>query len=295
MLKSKEQLHIIPLKLQQLFVLSIVDDKHLVLLPFDLLLEVNIIVCGFHQADSQVTRNDHVHDVNLLDHHAVDLKFLHEVFFQVMGQFGLYIPHFRNSLLLDEVSDPFVAFFLEKLFKPVGAEVVKELFDVLLLVTRLQSTDMEVYSNVHGDPYVIFRGDIRNRTFVPNRVLGDHAHDFVAPTATGVAASEPGRHDAGIPPKLLLHGKDSVGNVQLPNAASLVSDNGHDRYTLRMMLRYFMRRLLHIIHIELNQMGSWFELPLELIMLLHLTNSLSLVLGLIVILADQRLLPLLRS
>jgi len=113
MLKSKEQLHIIPLKLQQLFVLSIVDDKHLVLLPFDLLLEVNIVIGGLHQADSEVTGDDHIHDVHLLDHHSVNLKLLNEVLFQVVGQFGLHVSHFRNSLLFDEISDSFITFFLK--------------------------------------------------------------------------------------------------------------------------------------------------------------------------------------
>ena len=104
MLKGEEKLHVISLKLEQLLVLGIIDDEHLVL---------------------------------LLDHHSVNLKLLNEVLFQVVGQFGLHVSHFRNSLLFDEISDSFITFFLKKFFKPVRAEVIKELFDVLLLTLRL--------------------------------------------------------------------------------------------------------------------------------------------------------------
>jgi len=137
MLKGEEKLHVISLKLEQLFVLGIIDDEHLVLLPFHLFLEVNIVIGGLHQADSEVTGDDHIHDVHLLDHHSVNLKLLNEVLFQVVGQFGLHVSHFRNSLLFDEISDSFITFFLKKFFKPVRAEVIEELFDVLLLTLRL--------------------------------------------------------------------------------------------------------------------------------------------------------------
>jgi len=85
MLKLENNLHIISLKLQEMLVLSIVDNEHLVFLPFDLLLKINIIVCGFHQANSQVSRNDHIHDVHLLNNYSIDLKFSHEIFFKVVS------------------------------------------------------------------------------------------------------------------------------------------------------------------------------------------------------------------
>lgn len=74
MLKCEKDLHVVSLQLQKLFVLCIVDNEHLILLPFDLLLKVNIVICGFHQADSQVSRDYHVHDIDLFDDNSVNLE-----------------------------------------------------------------------------------------------------------------------------------------------------------------------------------------------------------------------------
>lgn len=74
MLKGEKDLHVVSLQLQKLFVLSIVDNEHLILLPLDLLLKVNIVISGFHQADSQVSRDYHVHDIDLFDDDTVNLK-----------------------------------------------------------------------------------------------------------------------------------------------------------------------------------------------------------------------------
>ena len=71
MLKLKKLLHVIPLKLKNLLIFVIDDSDHFVLLLFDLLLEVDIVVGGSHQSDSQVTRDDHVHNVYLFDHNTV--------------------------------------------------------------------------------------------------------------------------------------------------------------------------------------------------------------------------------
>ena len=137
---------------------------------------------------------------------------------------------------------------------------------------------MEVDSNIYGDPHVVFCGHIRDRTFVPDRILRDHAHNLVASEATGVAASETRGHNAGIFPQFLLHREDSVRDVKLENAAWLLPDYGHDRNTLRMVVRYDMWRLFDIIHVQLNQMSSWSKLALKLIMLLlNLADSLTLI------------------
>ena len=85
MLKLENDLHVISLKFQEMLVLSIVDNEHLVFLPFDLLLKINIIVGGFHEANSQVSWNDDVHDVDLFNDYSVNFKFIHEIFFKVVS------------------------------------------------------------------------------------------------------------------------------------------------------------------------------------------------------------------
>ena len=126
-------MHVVPLKFQELFVLGVVNDQHFVLLPFYLFLEVNVVICCFHQANSQITRDDNIHDVDLFDHYSVNLKFLCEVIFKVLSQFCFNISYFGNPLFLDEVSDAFITFFLKKFFKSVWAEIIEKFLDVFTL------------------------------------------------------------------------------------------------------------------------------------------------------------------
>lgn len=240
-----------------MFVLGVVHDQHLVLLPLNLLLQVDIVVGRLHQADSKVSGDYYVHDVYLLDYYSVDLEFLHQFFLQVVGKLCFDISYFGDSLLFDKISDSFIALLLEKLLKSVRSKVIEEFLDIFLLVLRFQSADMEVDSHIDSDSNIVLGRNICNRAFIPDRVLGDHCHNFSGAAPSGVAASEPRSHDSGILSENLLQSKDSVGDIELPDAAWLISDDGHDWDSLSVMFGYLMWGLFDIVAVKLNQPGSW--------------------------------------
>ena len=256
-----------------MFVLGVVDDQHLVLLPLYLLLQVDVVVGRFHQADSKVSGDYYVHDVYLLNYHSVDLELLHQFFLKVVGKLCFDISYFGDSLLFNKISDSFIALLLKKLLKSVRSKVVKEFLDIFLLVLRFQSADMEVDSHIDCDPHIILGRNICYRAFVPDRVLGDHCHNFSGTAPSGVAASEPRSHDSSILSKNLLQSEDSIGDIEFPNAAWLISDDGHYWDSLSVMFGYLMRSLFDIVAVKLNQPGSWPELSLELVVLLNGPNS----------------------
>jgi len=69
-----EHLHVVPLQLEKLLVLVVVDSKQSILLSLYLLLQEDIKVGGIHQSNSQVTRENNVHDVYLLDVDSIGSK-----------------------------------------------------------------------------------------------------------------------------------------------------------------------------------------------------------------------------
>jgi hypothetical protein len=76
MLKLEDDLHVVSLELKKVFILSICDHEHFVLLPLYLLLEIDIVIGCFHKTDSQVSWDDDIHNVNLLYDHSINLKLL---------------------------------------------------------------------------------------------------------------------------------------------------------------------------------------------------------------------------
>jgi hypothetical protein len=56
MLKFEHNLHVVSFQLEQLLSLMVVDLKHLKSLLFDLLLKVDIVICGGHEGYSHLTR-----------------------------------------------------------------------------------------------------------------------------------------------------------------------------------------------------------------------------------------------
>lgn len=68
---SHQGLDVISFQSKQVLVLVVVDSQHSVLMLFHLLLKEHIESRGLHQRKSQVDWQNHIHDVDLLDHNAI--------------------------------------------------------------------------------------------------------------------------------------------------------------------------------------------------------------------------------
>jgi len=74
-LEGHELLDVVSLQSEQLLVLVVVDGQHPVFLLLDLLLQEHVEGGGLHESESQVDGQNHVHDVDLLDHDTVWAEF----------------------------------------------------------------------------------------------------------------------------------------------------------------------------------------------------------------------------
>ena len=74
MLELEQNLHVVTLELENGFVLIVSYDEQLVLLPLYLLLEVDIVVGSLHEANTEVSRQDDVHNVYLFNNDTIDGK-----------------------------------------------------------------------------------------------------------------------------------------------------------------------------------------------------------------------------
>lgn len=148
MLAGHKFLKIISLKLKKLFVLTVVNNQHFVNLLFYLLLEVHIVISSEHKILTEVSWQDDVHDVNLLDDDTVWFELGLKLCHHLTCKLGLDISNSAYLDLLGEVSDLFIHFFLEKLLKSVWSEVVEELFGVFVF-GGFGETDVEIDTNIH--------------------------------------------------------------------------------------------------------------------------------------------------
>jgi hypothetical protein len=74
MLELEQNLHVVTLELENGFVLIVSYDEQLVLLPLYLLLEVDVVVGSLHEANTEVSRQDDVHNVYLFNNDTIDGK-----------------------------------------------------------------------------------------------------------------------------------------------------------------------------------------------------------------------------
>jgi len=147
MLESKELLDVIPLELENFFVLIVFQNEHLILLMLNLLLKEYIKLCGLHKAESQISWNDDVHDIDLFNDYTIWFEFSLKIFFKLCAQFGLNITDFLNLDLFQEISDTFITFFRKELFKSVWTKVVKELFDICFIISLLAKMEVDTHIN----------------------------------------------------------------------------------------------------------------------------------------------------
>ena len=170
MLKLEENLHVVSLELKDGFVLVVIDFKHFVFLGFHLFLEEYVIVCGLHQADSEVSWDNNVHNIDLLDNNTVGEELFIQLVHECRGKLGLNISDSANFDFLDEISDSLLAFLLEKLLKSVGSEIVEEFFAVLF-ISLLVPSDMEVDTDIEGNPNIVLGRNILDGTLVSYCIL----------------------------------------------------------------------------------------------------------------------------
>lgn len=140
------------------------------------------------------------------------------------GQLGLDVSNPVYSDLLDEVSDALITLLLEQFLEPVRTKVVEELLNIFLL-GLFGPSNVEIHSDIQSDPDIIFSWHICDGALVPNSILGDHDTNLFVRTVEDAATWV---HDSVVLTEELLHGVDSVGNIDLAVATFLVLDNCHD-------------------------------------------------------------------
>jgi len=261
-LQLEEHLHIVSFQFQDTFVLVVRQNQHFVLLSFHLLLEIHIVVGGVRQAHSQVTRDDHVHDVHLLDDHAVRGELNSKVLHQGRGKFSLDISDSVDLNLLQEISDSFVTLFLKQLLESIGSEVINELSNILLF-GFWSTPDVEVDSDINGHSYVILSWDISDGALEPDSVFGDH---YFYHLIAHVAAFEAGIHDTSILTARCLKSEDTRGDIYfVVAAAGLISYDDHEWDSIRMSSRNEPWGFFWVRSVDLNQVSSIFETALDII------------------------------
>ena len=147
---------------------------------------------------SQVSRQDNIHDIDLLNHHTVRLKLLVKLFSHGRRQLSFDISDSCNFDLFEEISDLLVTLLLQKLSQPVGPKIVEERLGLsFLYLLVLALPNMEVDTNIYRDTDIVFGRNMVYRAVESDGVFGDHRADSVlAATTVEVAASVPWLHDA---------------------------------------------------------------------------------------------------
>jgi len=109
MLKSKQLLDVISFQSKNFLIFIVFQHKHLVLLVFNLLLEEHVEFGRLHQAESQVSWDDDIHDVYLLDNHTVWVEFSLQIVFELGCELSFDITDPLDLDLLQEISDALIA------------------------------------------------------------------------------------------------------------------------------------------------------------------------------------------
>jgi hypothetical protein len=260
-LKSHECLQVISLQSQGLLVFIVINDQEAVFLFLHLFLQENIIICGLHEGNSQVSWKNDRHDVYLFNHYTIRRKLLLKLILHSSGQLSLNISDSSNFDLLQEVSDFFIAFFLEELFKSIRTKVVEKLTGIFLL-RCLRSSNVEVNPDVDRDSHVIFGWHVSYWAFEPDCVLGDHDCDALV---VAVAASETWLHDTLINAPLLLKREYSVWHIHLTVTAAWIFHDDHDWNSIRVVLRDQARSFFWVVGVELNQVCFRSEASLHVV------------------------------
>lgn len=142
-----QTLHVLPLQLKQSDVLFVVDLQLQVFLILDLVLQKHIISGCLLQSNSQVSGNDNVDHIDLLnvDSQLVEpqVEFPHHL----GSEFRLDVSDLAHLDLSDEVSDAFLRFLFQQLLQSVGSQVVKELVAVVL--PGIVLSNLESYADIY--------------------------------------------------------------------------------------------------------------------------------------------------
>lgn len=133
MLEGEQGLNVVSLELEQLLVLEVVDYHELVLLELDLLLEVHIVVGRVHKGDSEVSWQNDIHDVDLLNDDTIGVELGLKLLHHLSGQLSLDVSYSGDLDLFDEVTNFLITLLLEQLFESIRSKVVKEPFGVFTL------------------------------------------------------------------------------------------------------------------------------------------------------------------
>jgi len=285
MLVGHQYLQVVSLELQQFLILLVINEKKFVVLCLDLLLEEHIKIGRVHQGNSEISWEDDVHDVDLLDENTVWVELCLKLLHHLGGELSLDVSYSGDLDLLEEVSDLFIALFLEQFFKSVRPKVVEELFGIFFVyfLGHIRSSNMKVNTNINGDSDVVFGRNVSDWALEPDCVFGDHhGHSFVAT----ITASISWLHDTVVFTPNLLKSIDTIRDVKFVYTATRwVFHNNHYRNAISMRFSNQTRCFFGIVSVKLDQvcLSSKFTLDIviELILSGHeVTCSLHLLLSL---------------
>ena len=77
----------------------------------NLLLEEYIKFSSLHEAESQVSWDNDVHNIDLLNNNTVWVEFSLQIFFKLCGQFSFDVSYSGNFDLFQEISNSFITLF----------------------------------------------------------------------------------------------------------------------------------------------------------------------------------------
>lgn len=149
-LQSEKLLHVVSFKLEDVFVLRVYKSQVVKLMLLDLHLKMHIKTSGHHKCNSQISRNNNVHDVNLLDNDSIAYESLLEVGAELHSQLRFDVPDPCYLDFFDEVSNALIALLLQKFLQSVRAKIVKKSSGIFLLslMGSIMAANMEVDANI---------------------------------------------------------------------------------------------------------------------------------------------------
>ena len=125
-----------------------INIKQIILtLILDLLLKKNVIGSGLLESDPQITRDDHVDQVNLLEIDTIFVEADVMVSLQCGGQLTLDISDLTHLYLFDVVSDCFLALMGQQFLQLVCSQLVQEQLAVGLSRSSLQMRNVTPMSS----------------------------------------------------------------------------------------------------------------------------------------------------
>jgi hypothetical protein len=164
--------------------LFVFELQFAVLLLFSVVLEIKLNLRSFSECSHQSIINTYILDATLLENNSVISKLSVQIIHKLWGHIRLQVKDLGQPDSVDEISDSFLNFCLEKLVESSSSQSVNESLYLLFNGWKTESKmDVDVYIGI------VFGWAALDWSIVVNRIFCNHASNSSVAAETEMSAS----------------------------------------------------------------------------------------------------------